>query len=249
MDPLLWILGSTFLVSLISFVGTLTLLVKERLLEKILLSLVSLSAGVLLGGAFLHLLPEAIETLGSKQEVFLIFLAGFSLFFVLEQFIAWHHCHLTPSKHHVHPMAYSNLLGDGVHNFVDGLVIAGGFLAGLPTGMATAFAVALHEIPQELGDFGVLVYGGFKPTKGLAFNFLSGLVAVLGGLAGYFLSTSLEGFVPFLLPFAAGNFVYVASSDLIPEIKKHPKTISRQLLHFAIFLAGMFAMYALTLSE
>ena len=236
---LLYILGSTFLISLIAFVGALTLVLKENLLRKILSILVSLSAGALIGGAFLHLLPEAILKVDAAPDIilniFLYLLFGFCLFFILEQFISWHHHHHTchDGDCGIKPFSYLILISDGIHNFIDGLIIAGSFVINPTVGIVTTLAVALHEIPQELGDFGVLVYGGFDKTKALILNLISALTAVLGGLIGYFLSARIEGLAVYILPFAAGTFIYIAASDLIPEIKSDEK-FKKSLIHFLV---------------
>lgn len=241
---LFYILISTFLISLISFIGALTLFLKEKLLNKILLFLVSFSAGALLGGAFLHLIPEAITKLGAEQgallKIFLYLLLGFCTFFILEQFIRWHHHHAM--KHpKIIPLSYLILVSDAIHNFIDGLIIAASFVIASPLGVVTALAVALHEIPQEIGDFGVLVYGGFKRIKALLLNFLSAITVIVGGIAGFLLAGSIGKGIVFLLPFAAGNFIYIACSDLIPEIK-HQENFQRSILHFLVFLFGVVVM-------
>lgn len=238
--------------SLISFVGALTLFLKEKFLNKTLLFLVAFSAGALLGGAFLHLLPEAIETAGVEHilKVFVFALLGFCLFYILEEFIKWHHHHSTRHTGEeycdkgIHPFSYLILLSDSLHNFLDGLVIAGSFVVSPVCGVATTMAVALHEIPQELGDFGVLIYGGFKKGKALLFNFLSALLAVFGGLVGFFLAEKIGGNIVYLLPFAAGNFVYIACSDLIPEIKKD-FGFGKALGYFCVFILGILLMLAM----
>jgi len=241
---LLYILVSTFLVSIISLIGVLTLLLKEKLLNRILLILVSFSAGALLGGAFLHLIPEAIKEVGLDEfdllKLFLYLLLGFCIFFVLEQFINWHHHHATRHPE-IAPFSYLILISDGIHNFIDGLIIAASFVISIPLGMVTVLAVFFHEIPQEIGDFGVLIYGGFKKTQALFLNFLSAILAILGGLVGFFLSEKIGGSIVFLLPFAAGNFIYIASSDLIPEIK-HKKSFRKSILCFLAFLLGIVLM-------
>lgn len=165
-----YILLSTILISLIAFVGSLTLFLNEKLLNKILLILVAFAAGSLMGGAFLHLLPESLEKTGGSFAVFLYLLLGFILFFVLEQFISWHY-HPCEKCHRPKPFSYLVLIGDGVHNFIDGLIIAASFSVSIHAGIITVLVVALHEIPQEIGDFGVLVYGGFKKMKALVLNF------------------------------------------------------------------------------
>ncbi len=204
--------------------------------------LVAFSAGALMGGAFLHLLPESVGEIGA-ESFGLVFLASFAGFFVLERFVHWRHCHKS-GKCEVHSFAYLNLVGDAIHNFVDGLVIAASFAASIPLGVSTTLAVIAHELPQEIGDFGVLVYAGFSRGKALAYNFLSSLSALLGALLGYYLSASLSGVVPYLLPVAAGSFVYIASSDLVPELHKQPD-LGKAFESFAAFLLGLAFMYYL----
>lgn len=245
MDTLGWILLSTFSMSLISFAGAFALLLRENVLQKILLPLVSLSAGALLGGALLHMIPESVEEMGNVKSVWLWVLAGFSLFFLMEQFIHWHHCHRMPSQHKT-PVTYLILIADGLHNFIDGLAIAGAFLINFHVGIITWIATAAHEIPQELGDFGILIHGGWKKSKALLFNFLSGLTMVAGGLIAFYFSASYD--VRFLLPFAAGNFIYIAASDLIPEIK-HSQNITKNLIHYASFIFGIIIIYAIGMHE
>ncbi len=243
MDPLYWIIGSSFLISLIAWVGSITLFLKGELLDKLLLVLVALSAGGLLGGAFLHLLPEAISrvegTSATTLNLFLYLLLGFCLFFVLEQFIKW--CHSHSGIRQKKPVSYLILFSDLVHNFIDGLVMAGSFTIGLPLGIVTTFAIALHEIPQEIGDFGVLVYGGFERNRALIWNYASAVTVVFGGIAGYYVSALVRGAAVLLLPFAAGNFIYIAASDLIPEIK-HGEDVRRNLVHFFTFMIGILLM-------
>ena len=249
MSVLFYILISTFLISLIAFIGVLILFLKEDLLNKLLLVLVAFSAGALLGGAFFHLIPEAISKVGVEEpallKIFFYLILGFCTFFVLEQFISWHHHH---AKDHpnIKPFSYLLLISDSVHNFIDGLIIAASFVVAFPLGIATALAVALHEIPQEMGDFGVLVYGGFKKVKALILNFLSASTVVLGGVVGFFLAEKIGGSIVFLLPFAAGNFIYIACSDLIPEIK-HKANLKNSLIHFFVFLLGISLMMVIKL--
>ncbi len=238
---LIQILVATFIVSIIAFVGILTFFLRQELLNKALLLLVALSAGGLVGGAFLHLIPEAIEKAGASLGIFLFLLLGFCLFFVLEQFLRWRHEHGT--VHRVQPFSYLILISDSVHNFVDGLVIAASFIVSYPIGIVTTLAVALHEIPQELGDFGVLVYGGFTGRRALVFNYISAITAIVGGVTGYFLSSPMQDSIVYLLPFAAGNFIYIAAADLIPEIK-HTTNLGRSAIHFCAFVAGLGIMLA-----
>jgi len=180
---------SVILISLISLVGIAALSIKTSKLKKFLIYLVSFSAGALFGGAFLHLLPEIIEEAGFTLQISFLILGGIVLFFVIEKVIHWNHCHISLSENHVHPFAIMNLVGDGVHNFLDGLIIAATYLISIPAGFATTIAVAFHEIPQEIGDFGVLIHGGFSRKKALAWNFVSAIVALLGAIIGILLCT------------------------------------------------------------
>jgi len=238
---LLWILGSAVLVSAISLVGIFTLAVKEGVLNKILLGLVGFSAGALMGGAFLHLVPEALEK-DSSFNVFSYLIVGFIMFFLLEKLLYWRHCHNGVCD--VHIFTYLNLIGDGIHNFIDGLLLAVSFVVSIQLGVVTMLAVILHEIPQELGDFGVLVYGGFGRAKALFYNFLSALTAVLGALIGYYLSSYVENFTLVLVPIAAGGFLYISGSDLIPELHREPE-IRKSMLSFLFFLVGIAMMWVL----
>ncbi len=246
---LLYIILATLTVSLISFIGVLGLALSKKQLDKVLLILVALAGGGLLGGAFLHLIPEAIHEIGHEHEqmelIFLLVLAGFLLFLLIEQGLHWHHCHSGDHGNkacvdHAHkkPMSKLILFGDAVHNLIDGLIIAASFMVNPVVGVVTTIAVALHEIPQEIGDFGVLVYGGFKRMKALLFNFFSGLTAVLGGILGYLFAEASESAVLYLLPIAAGGFIYIAASDLVPEIK-HGERGGRMILHFSVFVLGI----------
>ncbi|NOQ56413.1 MAG: ZIP family metal transporter [Nanohaloarchaea archaeon] len=239
MSILLWIILSNFFVSLLSLIGIVTLSMKDKLIEKILSYLVALSAGALMGGAFLHLIPEAAQSI-AIYDVCGYVLVGFIFFFMIEKILHWHHCHKHKCK--VHTFAYMNLLGDAAHNFIDGLIIAASFITDIHLGIITTFAIILHEIPQEIGDFGVLIYGGFKKSKALAFNFMTALTSVLGGIFGYYLSSYIEFSLLILLPFAAGGFIYISASDLIPEIKKDD-AIKKSLLNFSVFIIGILIMY------
>ena len=214
-------------------------MIKEKLLQKILLFLVSLSAGALMGGAFIHLLPEAQEKY-RDGNMFLIVLLSFIFFFFVEKLLHWRHCHKGECE--IHTFGYMNLFGDAVHNFIDGLVIAATFLTDIKLGIATSLAVFLHEIPQEIGDFGVLLYSGFGRKKAIISNFLVALTAVLGGLIGYFLSFSIDRFTTYLLPFTAGGFIYIAASDLMPEIRKETN-LKKSLVSFAVFIVGILLMF------
>ncbi|MDA3815452.1 MAG: ZIP family metal transporter [Patescibacteria group bacterium] len=235
MTTLLWIIGATVVVSLLSLVGILALYLNDNLFKKIVKPVVALSAGALLGGAFLHIIPEVTESFGNGMELYLWILFGFSLFLFLEQFIHWHHCHRSASEHHA-PVTYLILVADGLHNLIDGLAIGAAFVVDVRLGIITTVVMMFHEIPQELGDFGVLVNGGWSKRKALLFNFGSGLMAVLGGLIAFLISKELN--INFLLAMTAGTFIYIASSDLIPEIKGG-KNFFKNLIHFLVFLAGI----------
>ena len=234
-----YIIIASFLISSGSLVGILFLAVKKKLTEKILLFLVSLSAGTLMGGAFLHLMPEASEQL-SSTVLFSLVLASFILFFLIEKILHWRHCHKEVCP--VHTFGYMNLIGDSIHNFIDGLIIAATFLIDVRLGVAVSVAIAFHEIPQEIGDFGVLLYAGFKKTKALILNFSVALTTVAGGISGYFLSFNLGDLTIYLLPLAAGGFLYISTSDLIPEIRKE-ENLKKSLLSFVCFLVGILIMY------
>lgn len=240
MSQLLYIVISTFSIALIAFVGVFTLALNERILNEILLILVSLSAGALMGGAFIHLLPEAIEKTEEATDAFTFVLIGFILFFILEKVLHWRHCH--KGKCDVHTFHYMNLIGDSIHNFIDGLIIAASFVISVPFGFTTTLAIAAHEIPQEIGDFGVLIYGGFEKKKAIVLNFIVALLVVAGGITGLFISAGTEIAVAFLLPFAAGGFIYIAATDLVPEIRKE-LDYRKYMATLIMFICGILIMW------
>lgn len=238
MTTLLWIIVSGLAMSCIALVGSVTLVLKEATLQRLLLPLVALAAGSLVGGAFLHMIPAALAEEGGNIGIFLWVLAGFIVFFALEQFLHWHHCHraVTSCKE---PLTYLILVGDGLHNFLGGLAVAGTFLIDIRLGLTTWLAAAAHEIPQELGDFGVLLHGGWSRKQALLFNFLSALTFLAGGLLAYVAAFQWD--VTFLVPFAAGNFLYIGASDLVPEVNKHQDPLVN-LIHFGSFVLGVVLM-------
>ncbi len=240
-EALWWTLGATFTISLIAWIGIVALFFREDLLDRILLALVALAAGSLMGGAVLHLLPRSIRATGAEDTLplSLALLTGFCSFYVLEQFLSWHHHHGTTHDHE--PVTYLVLISDSIHNFIDGIVIAAAFLASPAVGITTSLAIALHEIPQELGDFGVLVHGGFSRGRALVLNYATQATVILGGILGIAVESYVGGIPAALLPFAAGNFIYIASADLIPEIK-HSENLDRSLVYFLIFLLGILMM-------
>jgi len=246
---ILYSIISVLIVSLISFIGILTLSMNTDRLRKILIYLISFSAGSLFGDAFIHLLPEIVEeTGGFGLNISLYILSGIVIFFVLEKVIHWQHCHMPITKTHVHPFAYTNLVGDGLHNFIDGMIIAGSYLVSVPAGIATTIAVLLHEIPQEIGDFGVLLHGGFSKGKALLMNFASALTAVLGAVVTLLLAGTVESITSIIVPIAIGGFLYIAGSDLIPELHKEVK-IKNSLLQLFTLLLGIGVMGALLFLE
>jgi zinc and cadmium transporter len=241
MGALIWSVGATFFVSIIAFIGLITFYVKKKILRKILLCLVGLSAGAMMGGAMLHLVPEATEEIGI-EKVSIIIIISFAVFFLIERLLHWHHCHEETGECDVHTFTYMNLLGDSIHNFLDGLVIAAAFVADIKLGIITTIVVITHEIPQEIGDFGVLVYGGFSRIKALFYNFLTAVTAIVGAVIGFFLSSRTDIFTPVLIAVAAGSFIYISASDLIPELHKEPKLI-RSMTSYGSFIIGILLMY------
>lgn len=245
-----YIIASVLGVSLISFIGIVTFQREEDKMKPFLLVLVSFAAGALLGDVFIHLLPEAVEEKGLNISMSLWILGGILIFFILEKFIQWHHCHLPEEHaHRPKPLAIMNLVGDGLHNFIDGLIIAGSYFVSVPIGLATTIAVALHEIPQEIGDFGVLIHSGLNRSRVLILNFMSALMAVLGALVVIFFTTAATvSLHEFLIPFTVGGFIYIASADLIPELHKELNPLN-SLVQLLSLIAGIAIMLALLLLE
>ncbi|PIN86022.1 ZIP family metal transporter [Candidatus Woesearchaeota archaeon CG10_big_fil_rev_8_21_14_0_10_44_13] len=237
-------LTSVVVVSLVSLIGAITLSIRVERLRKLLFFLVSFSAGALLGDTFIHLFPQIISRSGFGLDVAVYILLGMLLFFILEKFIQWRHCHIPTSKHHPHPVAFMNLVGDAFHNFIDGMVIAGSYIVSVPVGMATTLAVVFHEIPQEIGDFGVLIHAGFNRKKALFFNFLSALTSVLGAVAVLAIGTKVQDIDLFLVPFTAGGFLYIAGSDLIPELHKETGA-KKAVIQMIGLVLGVLIMVAL----
>ena len=233
----LYALISVFIVSLTSLLGILTVALKQYYLKGFLLVLVSFSAGALLGDVFFHLLPELVAEEGFSIMTGVNILLGILIFFILEKIVHWHHCHIADSSDHTHPLAVMNLVGDAVHNFIDGTLIAGSYLLSIPVGVATTVAVIFHEIPQEMGDFGVLLHSGMKVKKALFFNFLSASFSILGVLFVLALSIDVHTVVNVIIPITAGGFLYIANSDLIPELHKDVK-VSSSIMQLVGFLIG-----------
>ena len=213
-----------------------------------LLFLVSMAVGGLFGDAIIHLIPEAFEQLPGKLIAPLLLLGGILLFFIVEKVIRWRHCHVPTSEQHVHPVVALNLIGDGVHNLIDGMLIAASYIVSVPIGITTTIAVVLHEIPQEIGDFGVLIHGGLSVKKAILFNFLSAVAAVIGGLLFLVIGPHIENLSLYMLPVTAGGFIYIAAADLIPEL--HTECgVSISIRQVAFIALGIGLMALLVLLE
>jgi len=244
-----WAITSVIIVSLISFVGLLSLFFRKSNLQKTILILVAFSTGALIGDATIHLLPESVEVFsGFTPLLSMSFLFGIMFFFSLEKFLRWRHCHDINCQNHPSHLGTMNLVGDGVHNFIDGLIIGSSFLVSIPLGITTTLAVILHEIPQELGDFGILVHSGFKKFQAILYNFFSGIFALVGTLLALFLGSRIEQFSNILIPITAGGFIYIALSGLVPELHKENET-KVSIIQFAFILLGIGVMTLLLLVE
>lgn len=235
MHTLVYILISVFIVSAISLIGILTFMLKTKSLDRVFFVLVSFATGSMLGAAFLDLLPEAVEKT-APEKIFGSVLIGIMVFFLMEKFLYWYHCH--EGECEVHQFTYLNLAGDGIHNFLDGVIIAAAFLTSTSVGIIATIAIVLHEIPQELGDFGILVYGGFSRIKALMYNFITALTSVGGAVVAYFFLDKIKGFTPIMIGIAAGGFIYISCTDLIPELNKERSAL-RSIQQFLLILFGI----------
>jgi zinc and cadmium transporter len=250
-------------VSSISLIGIFTLSLREKMLKKYIFLFVSLATGALLGDALIHLIPESFEEL-SASIVGLLVITGILLFFVLEKFLHWHHYHGSEDQagHHehteiephtaprkgMHPVAKMIIVSDALHNLLDGAIIGASFLVSAQVGIATTVAVILHEIPQEIGDFGVLLHFGMNRMRALFVNFASALFALMGAFIVLFIHGLSESIIPWLVPIAAGGFLYIASSDLIPQLHK-TKLLKQSLAQLSAIILGVILMYALIFLE
>jgi len=219
-------------------------------LKGFLIYLISFSAGALLGDAFIHLLPEIVREKGFGIEISAYILIGIVIFFILEKVIHWNHCHgeiIGNEEKHIHSFAYMILIGDGLHNFLDGAIIASSYFISIPVGIATTLAVLLHEIPQEIGDFAILLHGGFSKGKALLMNFASALLAVIGAVLVLVIGSKFNGLIDVIIPIAVGGFIYIGGSDLIPELHKHSSTISKNIMQLIAFIIGIIVMFLLLL--
>jgi zinc and cadmium transporter len=243
---LLYALTASIVISLISLIGVITLIINDNLLNKVIIILVAFAAGGLIGGAFFDIIPEALGYVKDNNQLFIFIIAGYLLFFMIEKYLHWRHCHDTECK--VHMFTYINIIGDIVHNFSDGLIIGAIFQTDIKVGIAATLAIIFHEIPHELGNFTVLIHGGFSKMKALAYNFLSSLFAIAGTLAGYYFTSKISGLPAILLPAAAGGFIYIASCDLIPQLHKEEDG-KRSALIMVTFVIGIVLMYFLKQAE
>jgi len=246
---MIWIiLGVVLLVSLISLIGLFTFSLSHSMLDKLLFFFVSFAAGSMLAAAFLDLIPESLAA-ATSEVVFGSVLLGILVSFAIEKFIYHYHCHHNHKcAHHHHeklqPYAYLNLIGDGFHNFLDGVIIAAGFVTGYEAGIIASIAVIAHEIPQEIGDFAVLLKSGLTRAKALLFNFLSALTAFVGALTGYYFSTTVQGIAPIFAAFASGMFIYIAATDLIPELH-HEEKPGRSTIQFLMMFLGVIVIWGI----
>jgi zinc and cadmium transporter len=247
-EPVFYAVVSVLAVSLVSLVGVFALSINQKTLMRLLLYFVGFSAGALLGDVFIHLLPEIVEEAGMTLSMSAFVMLGILVSFAVEKIVHWRHCHILTSKKHPHSFAYMNLFGDGVHNFIDGAIIMASYLVSIPVGIATTIAVIFHEIPQEIGDFGVLIHGGFSRKRALTLNFLSGVVAVVGAAVALLLTAQIENSLSYLASFAAGGFIYIAGADLIPELHKE-FSVKSSILQITAIALGMLVMYGLILFE
>jgi len=242
---LAYILAFAVLGSIASLVGGILLLLKGNLVQKTSLLFVSFAAGALLGAAFFDLLPEALAAAGIENVLFYA-LTGMIVFYLLEKLLIWRHCHEN-GVCDVHSFSYMILFGDGIHNFIDGIIIATSFLISIPLGVITSIAIIFHEIPQEIGDFAVMLYGGLEKKKVLAYNLLAALMTLVGALLTYYSFSFMQGFAIPLLAFASGTFIYIAAADLIPETHKETSRKSI-LIQISLLLAGLMLIWLATKS-
>jgi len=246
---ILYPLISVIIISLISVVAAIPLMLKRKVSKHTLLFLLSISVGVLLSTVFIDFIPEALEH-GDSLTIALYIMFGFIAMFVLEKFVHYHHnkkCEDHDCGHsHAYNLAPINLIGDGIHNFIDGLVIAGSYAVNVTLGIAATISIIFHEIPQEIADFGVLLYSGLSRKKALLFNFLSAVTAIVGVILGIFLVGRIDGFTDFIIPFAAGNFIYIAATNLTPQLHRHCK-FKETILHIFAIILGIAIIVLLTM--
>jgi len=239
MSALAWIVLSGILMSVLALVGSITLVLSERAFARLVLPMVSLAAGSLVGGALFHMLPESVDAVGNRLALYIWLAGGILSFFVLEQYLHWHHCHQPVSQHR--RLGLMILLADGGHNLIGGVAVGSAFVVDIRLGVVTWLVAAAHEIPQELGDFGILVHSGWDRRRALTFNVLSASTFLFGGLLAYGLAGRVK--VEFLVPFAAGNFIYIALADLVPELTSG-RTLPDKLVHTGGLVLGLTLLLA-----
>jgi len=256
MTVLPWLLFFSLLGAILSVVAAASyLLLPERRRQQLLPHMVSFAIGTLLGAAFLALIPHALESphVQDMHSITATILIGLLTFFVLEKLVLWRHCHAfecevhgADDHHHAAPETAPAgtlvLIGDAVHNFVDGVLIAAAFLTDFHLGVVTAIAVAAHEIPQEVGDFAILLQSGFSRGKAFLYNILASLATVIGALIAYFSLQTIEQYIPFVLAVAASSFIYVAVADLIPGLHKRTEAIE-SVKQIALIASGILVVY------
>jgi zinc and cadmium transporter len=243
-----WIgaIGSTLLVSLLSFSGILFLAMHDKKLKNVIFILVSFAVGALFGNTFFMLVPESFALIDNVQMIGVLIISGLVVMFILEKFIHWHHCHNVSHDHDEAPLGYISLITDSLHNFTDGVLIAAAWMASPEVGIATTLAVVVHEIPQEISDFGVLLHAGFSKRKALFLNFVAACSAIIGAVVTVILGSATEELIMFILPFAAGGFIYLAGSDLIPELHRE-SSVKKSLIQLTAILAGLTLMFFISL--
>lgn len=242
---LTWIVASGLAMTAIALVGGLTLLLEERTRRRLVRPLVAFAAGSLMGGALLHMLPAAATRHAHPIYAYLWLLAGFASFLAVEQFLHWHHCHHERADCR-QPLLQLILVGDALHNLIGGLAVGAAFLVDVRLGISAWLAAAAHEVPQELGDYAVLVHGGWSPAKALGWNVLSASTFLAGGVIAWAASPSVD--TTWLLGFAAGNFLYIGASDLVPEVNRE-RDLRTGVVHFLSFAAGAALLAALRLID
>ncbi len=237
-------LASVIGLSGVSLIGITLISSNRTRVQQFVFIMVSLAVGAMFGDTFIHLLPESFRSASSLTPFYI--LAGILIFFLLEKFLLWRHEHIPHYGNCVHPVGYMNLVADGLHNFIDGLLIGSSYLVSLPVGLATTLAVLLHEIPQEIGDFGVLLHAGFPPTQAIWLNFLSALLAIVGALTALITGEIVKTVPEAILPLTAGGFIYIAGSDLVPELHKE-RDAAKSVVQLLAIGAGIGLMWLLTL--
>ncbi|MDD2224723.1 MAG: ZIP family metal transporter [Candidatus Shapirobacteria bacterium] len=252
MQSFIFSIIATVLVSLISLIGIFFIFIKTPVLKKITLFLVSFAIGGLLGDAFIHLIPESFKSQNQSLSASLLIILGILIFFAIEKILRWRHCHDPNCHQDSEDSSHStliNLIGDTVHNLTDGMIIAASFMVSIPLGVTTSLAVVLHEIPQEIGNFGIFIHNGLSISKSLVYNFISALASVLGVILTFLLGQYFINVASFLVPITAGGFIYLAASDLIPELHRHQSRAKHSLLQLFFIILGVALMSLLVFLE